>query len=483
MSYAQKLACTILLVLAVAFSVGGSVLLYGNFDDMLSAAAHQNGAQHAILCYTLESNIIGQRRVGGVVDDLYLTQLAELLDTVTTQNEMCFALYSTAGQSASVNSSMPPNVHERALTLEDQQSVYVRENASVYAVYKTTLSDSVALASAFDVTQIFAARGRAMQRFLALEAVVLVCAALAAAWLSRWLTRPLLKLTAASRSIAGGAYTQRTRIAGHDEVAALSQSFDTMAEAVESRVHELEDSLRRRDDFMGALSHELKTPMTAIIGYADTLRVMQCEPEQQRAAAAYIYAEAGRVERLSQKLLQLLRLSEEPLVLADVSLKRPLAAIARAMRPLSGDVVLEVEPCSLTVRADEDLLTDLLYNLVHNAVKACEGQGIVRVMCHANEQRLTVTVSDTGKGIPPQELSHVLEPFYRVDKARARRDGGSGLGLALCSKIAQVHGTELVLDSDGAQGTRVSFTLCLAVPSAECAPDARGTDLQEEAMQ
>ena len=112
--------------------------------------------------------------------------------------------------------------------------------------------------------------------------------------------------------------------------------------------------------------------------------------------------------------------------------------------------------------ADETLLHDLLYNLIHNAVKAQPKDNTVRVRLSRTADSVNVTVEDTGRGIPKESLHRVTEPFYMVDKSRARKAGGSGMGLALCRRIAECHGTELTFESEEGAGTRVTFSLRIA---------------------
>ena len=120
------------------------------------------------------------------------------------------------------------------------------------------------------------------------------------------MTRPLTALQTASEKIADGEYTQRTQVKTDDEIGALSRSFDKMADAVQEKIADLEADVQRREDFVGAFTHELKTPMTSIIGYADMLHTMQTDPDEQREAAAAIVHEGRRLEALSRKLLALL---------------------------------------------------------------------------------------------------------------------------------------------------------------------------------
>ena len=206
---------------------------------------------------------------------------------------------------------------------------------------------------------------------------------------------------------------------------------------------------------MGAFTHELKTPMTSIIGYADMLRTAQGDPDEQREAAGAIYHEGRRLEDLSQKLLALLALGGGELQLHPLDL----AALWPRLRAACPGANLQTPPGPCTVQGDADLLLDLFYNLVQNAVKASAPGAPIAIACTQQGGSVTVSVTDCGCGIPPQEIPRVTEPFYMVDKSRARKQGGSGLGLALCQRIAAAHGGTLEIESRQGQGTTVRVTL------------------------
>ena len=194
----------------------------------------------------------------------------------------------------------------------------------------------------------------------------------------------------------------------------------------------------------------------------DTLRSMQCEPEQQQRAANYIFSEARRVEALSEKLLQLLGLREQAPALEPLELERVFARARAALGPSVAPVEPVFQPApGVRVRGDADLLVDLLYNLVQNAARARPKDGRVSIGWHtaAEGQGVDVTVRDTGCGIPAAALARVTEPFYMVDKSRARAGGGSGMGLALCEKIAALHGGRLQIESVEGEGTAVTVRL------------------------
>lgn len=262
----------------------------------------------------------------------------------------------------------------------------------------------------------------------------------------RRILRPLYRLRTAANVIAGGEYSARVEDAGPAEVEELAGSFNRMAANVEEHVRELAEMNEKQRQLLGALSHELKTPMTAIQGYAQLLQRVSLTPERQTNALNYIEEECRRLSRLSEKMLLLTELSGENAVeMQEIPVAELLSQAEQATRyRLAGrnqHLRLKTEPG--IVCGDRDLLLSLLANLIDNAGKASPDGG--EILLSGGPDGLFVT--DHGCGIPPEELERVKEPFYRVDKARSRREGGAGLGLALCSQIARIHGGELVIES------------------------------------
>ena len=466
MRFSQKLVCSMLLVVVAFFALGGSALLHGDFLDRLAASAQQEQAQHGMACQVVENEMLALLRQGDGLEDAALAAIPAKLTAPPDQahallragNNGDTLLYSSfpavdgldAAEPGSLADTMPgPN-----------ESVITRAAGRVWRIYGSDLLSGVRLYTAFDLTEVFDARSRSLQRFLLLECAVLAGAALVTALLTRRLTRPLALLSRASRRIADGDYGLRTGIHTRDEIGELSENFDQMAAAVQEKVAALELSVRQREDFMGAFAHELKTPMTGILGYADLLRTMQPDPAEQREAAGAIFHEAKRLGALSEKLLQLLHLDEEPLRLAPVNLAEAAAEAARSARPAleraGARVRLDVQDA--WVDGDGDLLADLALNLLTNAAKAGPG-GEISLTVRQDGAQASLTVQDHGCGIPADQLARVTEPFYMVDKSRARRQGGSGLGLTLCQRIAEAHGGAMQFESEEGAGTTVTLRL------------------------
>lgn len=438
MKFAYKMVCLLVLVLSASFGVGGCYLLYSDFSAQLARAEAANADTHRQVCTLLQGEILDRQRRGESLDDAALTELLAnfALPTALWRDGICI-------------------VGSGDLLPDGTMEVRRLADGGVQATYASSLQGGLQLATAYDLTDLYRGRDAALRRFLLLEAAVLAAGAAVTAVFARRMTRPLRTLTTASAEIADGDYARRTGLHTGDEIETLSSSFDKMADAVQEKITALQADVRQREDFMGAFAHELKTPMTSIIGYADMLRTIQASPTEQYEAAGAIYHEGRRLEALSGKLLALLGLGEETITLQPTVL----AALWPRLQAACPGVPLQLPACDAAVQADADLLLDLLCNLVGNAVKASEPGQPVEVRAADNGDTVTLTVADHGCGIPQSEISRVTEPFYMVDKSRARKQGGSGLGLALCKRIAEVHGSDLHIESTPGEGTRVSVIL------------------------
>ncbi len=210
---------------------------------------------------------------------------------------------------------------------------------------------------------------------------------------------------------------------------------------------------------IGSMSHELKTPLTAIKGYSETLLGVRLSQEQKERALLYINRESGRLSRLSEKMMELTRLYEPECSIACVesSVEALFEAVEESVKhglcEKNLTLLTEGEYRGLTKRMDVDLMTGFLINLVNNSAMASEEGG--RIFMGADKDSLWVR--DEGCGIPPEELEKVRKAFYRVDSSRSRKSGNMGLGLALCEQIASVHQGKMKIESREGVGTKVSI--------------------------
>lgn len=269
------------------------------------------------------------------------------------------------------------------------------------------------------------------------------------------LLKPLRKLQQAAADISEGRLGQRAQAGSKDEIGAMAASFNRMADRIEEQVTELEKVSAQRGMLLGSLTHELKTPMTSIIGYSDTLLHVKLSEERREQALHRIHDECRRLERLSGKLMNLIGLYDNDSIrLEETEVEDLFSRVADLEK-------YHLEECGMTLetrsdgqmrRLDRDLFESLLINLIDNAVKAGKEGDAIRLEAAGNE----ISVTDQGRGIPPGDLPRVTEAFYMVDKSRSRKAGGIGLGLALCSRIAELHNASLHIESREGEGTRVT---------------------------
>ena len=479
MKFRWKLALSILMLLALCLSLNGYLMIEGNFRDALETVTAQNAQRHNQDARQLEQQIAQSvyasfSQYPPDYDSLDYARSRELGRALQSAAD---ALAHRPGQGgfsirqldgSPVFIAMPDaitqNTQIAALSLgSDKYALAQTRDGRVYMLMSAPLlvvSRDLSLISAFDVSALFASQAMQARRLLVLTVATMLAAALLVAALSGLLTRPLSKLKTASTRIAAGNYAERTQLCSGDEFGTLSASFDEMAAAVEANIRALEEQIREREDFVGAFTHELKTPMTSMLGYAALLRAEDMEPGQRRAAADYIWRETNRLEALSQKLMLLMGLKEETVELAPVSLRAAFSGVRRTLPKPAREVrVRFADTGKLRVMADRTLLDDLLRNLIVNAQRACADGGLVEIGCEMTEGGAVISVRDNGCGIPERDIARLTEPFYMVDKSRARAENGSGLGLALSERIAALHGTHLRFESEVGVGTVVRFTL------------------------
>ena len=234
-----------------------------------------------------------------------------------------------------------------------------------------------------------------------------------------------------------------------------------MTDRLQENIQRMESEMQRQELFMGAFAHELKTPMTAIIGYADLLRQDGLGEDARLSAADYIYSEGQRLEKLSFKLLDILLLQKEEISMKEVSLSAYLSDVEKALSPVleKKDIQLTCRGVRGKIKLEPDLVKSLLYNLVDNAAKAIDSGGSITVRGTLIPGGCEIMVADNGRGMEEAELSRITEAFYRVDKSRSRQQGGAGLGLALCKRIVELHSGSIRFASTPGSGTRVTVTL------------------------
>lgn len=269
----------------------------------------------------------------------------------------------------------------------------------------------------------------------------------------RKLSGPLEKLRKATEVIEKGDFTVTVEEKGKDEFTLLAGSFNAMLSKINEQMASLEQEADRKQMLVDNMAHELRTPLTSIHGYAEYIEKAKITEEDKVMAAKYIMSEAKRLQKISEILLDDAFIRENDIEMKPTRLDEIMTDVADKLqlRADNAQVIINRDFSPVTISGNETLLSMLFYNLTENAIKACAPGGKVMISCGKDG----AVIEDNGKGMAQEQLLHITEPFYRTDKSRSRAEGGAGLGLALCKRIANTHGATMRFESESGKGTKI----------------------------
>ncbi|CAM5208792.1 Adaptive-response sensory-kinase SasA [Ureibacillus acetophenoni] len=275
----------------------------------------------------------------------------------------------------------------------------------------------------------------------------------------RHIMRPLNELQLAVEKMSDGNYGTRVEVKSEDEIGKLSKTFNEMAAAIQ---REDED----KKTFLATVSHELRTPISYVKGYSEAIQHDLIVGKEKEEAIQLIHREANRMERLTNELLQLARTSKEtekidmyPVVLSE-TIRESVNLLKNQAKQKELQIAVDVDE-GLIVQGNDEKLMQIMINVIENAIRYSFEKTTIRVLIQQIEGNAMIQVIDHGMGIPESDLPHITEPFYRVNKARTRADGGSGLGLSIVKDIVKQHDGTLTIDSEIGKGTTVTITIPL----------------------
>ncbi|MBQ9166336.1 MAG: HAMP domain-containing histidine kinase [Oscillospiraceae bacterium] len=461
MTFRAKIVLATVSLLSLLFGLGGTALLSASFQAALESEelAVRNSCE--VLLETLE--IINEIETGSdeasVASLLERIQLPDFFQAFTLASEEKMLLMSGSGAGDFLD------LHARVEAGQITLGYFTDRQGTPYLQAATCIRLGTAsvlyLDLGRDLSAVYEAQQQAQKAYVRIFLVMLALCVLLSLILASLLTRPLKKLAAATQEIAAGHLSSRSALNSDDEIGALSREFDAMAEQVEHSVSRLKEAALRQEQFMGSFAHELKTPMTSIIGYADLLRTQKLTADEQLEAVNFIFSEGKRLEKLSLQLLDIFVAGNEEIELKPISPLSLASVTVEHLRP-----VYEAQGIQLSLSGPEGvcllepvLTRSLLLNLLDNGRKALEAQGRITVQVELTPEGCRFVISDNGRGMPEEALLHVTEPFYRVDKSRSRASGSAGLGLNLCAKIAELHHGTLKFESQPGVGTTVTAEL------------------------
>ncbi len=273
--------------------------------------------------------------------------------------------------------------------------------------------------------------------------------------------RPLRQISSASAKIANGNYGSRISVRGKDEISGVAHNFNLMAEQIENQIRQLKEASEQKQQFIDNFSHELRIPLTAIYGYAEYIQKAFMSEEERYECTQFIMSECSRLQNMAYQLLDMALLRRDEMKDSDCSVKELFAESEKVMHVRASEKKIRLTyalPPNYVVRGNMEQLLILLNNLIDNAIKASRQEDEIHIRAYAEESAVVMEVRDHGAGMEKEQILHIKEAFYRVDKARSRAGGGAGLGLAICERIIQLHHADMSFVSEPGAGTTVKLS-------------------------
>lgn len=463
MKFKHKLVLCMVALLGLSFGLGGTMLIHRSFKTSLSSTIDSDLQNYE----SIQSTLLIAVDTNSVSSYIDMSNIINQLSAQGNSNRKNIILRNSDMEVVSIMNSSFTYKEMKPSDENTCNSIIWRENNNYYLQLCSSMDintenlDISQMDIVYDITSVYAARAQEQNTFRLLLIAIFVVGSITSLIAASLLTKPLEKLSSLAQHISHGDYSARLHIHSGDEIEALANDFNNMADTIEDNISELHFSMEKQEQFMGSFAHELKTPMTSIIGYADLLRSQNMSEDETNEAANYIFSEGKRLESLSLKLLDLLVVKNQETILTPTDPSLAIQNVINVMKPeLAKEHITLKSSCRKgCCMMDIDLFQSLIINIIDNARKAIDDNGLIHVAGTVRDDNYVIIIKDNGRGMPPEEITRISEAFYRIDKSRSRAQGGAGLGLAICSKIAEIHQAKIKYKSAVGRGTVVTITL------------------------
>ena len=453
MRFRQKMLLVMVWLLTLSYGVGGLLLIRQNFQSSLEQVQKNTAESYEMMLQTVQL--------------VNFVDIQQDFSNISTVLERMNATNSLVGISLTRGDKVLYEIGEEKADYDTESEfesfLFARDSRHIYqinGVIKTN-DKPLELVVMYDISNVYSARDDQVRVYHQVLLVLIIAGGFAAWITSYYMTMPLYKVSRTARALASGHLESRVNSKTHDEIGQLGSDFDHMADRLEENIVELKMSMEQQDRFMGSFAHELKTPMTSIIGYADLLRSQALNADETQEAANYIFSEGKRLESLSLKLLDLLMMKKQDVKFVPTDMKSMIENLTSHLQPVYKKSRIElqcrVEPSVCMI--EPDLFSSLITNLLDNARKALDNGGNIMILGESVNGNYRIRVIDNGRGMPEEAMKHITEAFYRVDKSRSRAQGGVGLGLNLCKEIITLHNGTIAFASREGNGTCVTVTI------------------------
>lgn len=463
MKFFWKLYFSLMILLCLCFSIGSYILIQGSFDNSLKREMNTAYQENSIILSTLKNYTNWYEED---IEDI--SRIQELLATVTVQSfdrNIMFCLRDTKGDVVFQNDHFNHSSTLIKNLKNNQKKSILKKSSSKYYVYTiepvSIGSNQFYIENKYDVTSLFQTRNSQIQTYLKSTAVLLCLGIVLVYVISSWLMKPIKRLSEGLKEVTQDNVYSQLEVTGDDEIADVMIDFNGMSIHLSQTLDELNETIEKQKIFIGDFSHELKTPLTSIIGYGDLIRSKKLSEEELILYSNAIVEEGKRLENISMKLMNLTVLKQNTCTMSPIPATLFFDRIQQGIQLLLDQhhITLTMDITPSTIYIDSDLMKTVFYNLIDNSRKAIVSNGHIEIKGFIEDKNYHITLTDNGCGIPKEEIDKLTQAFYIVDKSRSRKNGGAGLGLSIVDTIIKAHHATMYINSVVNQGTTIEIIL------------------------
>lgn len=466
----QKIFIYSFLLFLTVFNIGGFSLVANSHNLSLQREIDRGLSEHSSFQSVINVNMLifgnGQ---GNPIKDYQYKLLKEIINSYVNSFNDSDAYIELLDKNnnpifTNIDFDIKGEREELKKTFTDNRSYIIRDVGDRTFLFVTGIIDNgsnpLKLTYVRDMTYVYQDKKNQIGLFLTIDAIVSIALAIGLFILCKMITKPINELIISTKSISMGNYTERVSIDERDEIGILSENFNSMASSIERKINELQRITEEKQRFIDNFTHEMKTPLTSIIGYADFLQSTKYNEKMHIEGLNNIYKEGKRLEQLSRKMMDLILIKRESFILKKENIKDILLEIKDTLKPRLDmkNIELIISEDTFEIEVERYLIKNLIENLVDNAIKASNTDSKIYLNLYKNKNlKKVIEIKDEGIDIPEEDLPKIFEPFYMVDKSRTRANNGAGLGLSICAEIARIHKAELKIESNINLGTTVKI--------------------------
>lgn len=431
MRFGYKIFLMTFALVIISTTTLGIILINNNYQTNIEAAINKNITEIININNTLNSNV---------------SELVYLADNYLSNN-----MYTKVSNETDViftNFKETDIVEETLInSLNSNIKSYIK-NGFLYMAYK----DNYTIITKSDISDIYQEKDNQVEFFTKISIAISLSIALILSIIVNFLTKKIKKLNEEVQKIAHGNYNITIPFISHDEIGEFATSISSMAHAIDTNIQKIKNISEQRKIFIGNLTHEIRTPLTSIIGYSSLIKNNKVtDLDKIKNYSSKIYEEGKYIEEIRDKLMNILNLNNSKIKLQKTNISLLFIDYIDELKKLYPNTkfILDIKD-KIYQKLDQTLFKSLVYNLIKNGIDA-SSDPIIKLTL--NEELLII--EDNGKGIKKEDIPKIKEPFYTTNKDRNRATSGMGLGLTLCCQIINIHKWTLDIKSTQSKGTKM----------------------------